>query len=100
MPEATPAPASTTTSAPSAPIFFTVSGVAPTRRSVLSLSAGTPTFMLPPGSPLLLTLDAPFQRFDGRGAREAGNDARSSKENGHQDEDDHDYRQTPPHQLD
>src|SRR5437588_3043211 len=42
-----PAPDCTTTSAPSAFIFFTVSGVAPTRGSK-SDSAGIAIFMMPP----------------------------------------------------
>src|ERR1700685_522613 len=41
MPDFTPAPGSTTTSAPSAFIFLTVSGVAATRGSAASLSRAT-----------------------------------------------------------
>src|SRR5215469_14514735 len=48
MPDFTPAPVSTATSAPSARIFFTVSAVAATRGSAGSISAGTATFMMPP----------------------------------------------------
>src|SRR5215213_2209474 len=50
MPDFTPAPLCTTTSAPSALIFFTVSGVAATRGSG-SVSAGIATFMRPPRRP-------------------------------------------------
>src|ERR1044072_2470067 len=48
MPDFTPAPVSTTTSAPSAFIFLTVAGVAATRGSAGSASAGTAIFMMPP----------------------------------------------------
>src|SRR5258707_1338553 len=48
MPDFTPAPVSTTTSAPSTFSFFTVSGVAATRGSAGSASAGTAIFMMPP----------------------------------------------------
>jgi hypothetical protein len=44
MPDLTPAPGSTATSAPSATIRFTVSGVAETRNSPPSLSAQTAIF--------------------------------------------------------
>src|SRR6185436_10517817 len=48
MPDFTPAPVSTTISAPSALSFFTVSGVAATRGSAGSASAGTAIFIMPP----------------------------------------------------
>src|SRR5918996_1279223 len=54
MPDLTPAPGSTATSAPSPIIFLTVSGVAATRGSDGSDSAPTAIFMLP--------LTAPFGR--------------------------------------
>src|SRR5580704_8870336 len=48
MPDFSPAPGSTATSAPSAIIFLTVSGVAATRGSPASTSPATATFMIPP----------------------------------------------------
>src|SRR5690349_8054248 len=45
MPDLTPAPGSMATSAPSAIIFFTVSGVAATRGSAGSISTGMAIFM-------------------------------------------------------
>jgi hypothetical protein len=50
MPDFTPAPGSTATSAPSAIIFLTVSGVAATRGSPASVSAATAIFIKSSGA--------------------------------------------------
>src|SRR5262245_1576747 len=54
MPDFTPAPCSTATSAPSETNFFTVSGVAATRGSPGSVSAAIAIFMKPPTAARLL----------------------------------------------
>src|SRR6187399_1550673 len=77
MPDFTPAPVSTTISAPSAFSFLTVSGVAATRGSAASTSAGTAIFMEPP-----------------RGRE------RSNEEIGHQDEQDNEENDAPFGQRD
>jgi hypothetical protein len=50
MPDFTPAPGSTATSAPNALNFLTVSGVPATRVSAESISAAIAIFMMPPAA--------------------------------------------------
>src|ERR1700693_1306404 len=75
-----PAPGSTATCAPRPISFLTVSGVAATRGSLVSASAGIAIFMLPPTR--AWSSEAALQRQYGR--------ERSGEEIGHQNEqDDH-----------
>src|SRR6202165_3319312 len=93
-----PAPASTRTSAPSARIFFTLSGVAATRGSVSSASAGMAIFMLPPG-PRSDCTDAQAVPMR-RPAAARGHVWNSGEENGHGQENDGDHHQGAFHQSD
>src|SRR5581483_6337419 len=93
MPDFTPAPGSTATSAPSALSFLTVSGVAATRSSSGSSSAAMATFMMPPAAGPR-GRHQPAMRWDAPGAADA---AESGEENPHQDEKHDNESETPLH---
>src|SRR6187397_53809 len=89
MPDLTPAPGCTATSAPSPIIFLTVSGVAATRGSDRSASAATAIFIMPP--------TAARSR---RGRLQAPNREpnRSSQKIGHSHDDEDDNAHDPFHE--
>src|ERR1700748_567656 len=94
-PDLMPAPGSTTTSAPSALNFFTVSGEAATRGSAGSISLATAIFMRSPHG---------ARRAHNTGVAPANRGApsteRSDQENRHQDQDERNGRRAEFHQLD
>src|ERR1700704_1020163 len=90
MPDLTPAPGCTATSAPSPIIFFTVSGVAATRGSDGSASAATAIFIMPPTA-------APLWRA---GGPRGGEPDRSGQKIGHSGNNDDDKAAHPLYQRD
>src|SRR5262245_55204719 len=90
MPDFTPAPCSTATSAPSAISFLTVSGVAATRGSPASVSAATAIFMTAPMA--VRASGAPRRRAH------AGRRQRSGQEISHETEEDNVEDDAPLHQ--
>src|SRR4051812_16047513 len=90
MPDFTPAPGCTATSAPSPIIFLTVSGVAATRGSDGSASAATAIFIMPPTA-----ARSHRRRCEASGCEEPN---RSGQEIGHPDQDDDDKSQGPFHE--
>src|SRR6185312_4721832 len=93
MPDFTPAPGSTATSAPSATSFLTVSGVPATRGSAGSVSAAIAIFMQPPGAAEVENSGTTQQPPAWRS--EAGSDEEIS----HQNQDDHDGDDVPLQEL-
>src|SRR5215471_20177898 len=93
-PDLMPAPGSTTTSAPSALNFFTVSGEAATRGSAGSISLATAIFVGPPDG----ARRAQYRRCAGCDAAQPND--RSDQEVRHQDQDDRDGERAVLHQLD
>src|SRR5689334_9713806 len=99
MPDLTPAPGSTATSAPSAVIFLMVSGVAATRGSPASTSAATATFMIPPTAASRVVGSMGLSRRL-PGPPEAATPFGSDEEDGHENDDDDDGREHAFHQID
>src|SRR3954447_18051418 len=92
MPDLTPAPGCTATSAPSPIIFLTVSGVAATRGSDGSASAATAIFIMPPTA-------GPHLAGSGSGPQ-GGEPDRSGQKIGHSGDDEDDKAPHPFHQRD
>src|SRR5436190_10201667 len=90
MPDLTPAPGCTATSAPSPIIFLTVSGVAATRGSDGSASAATAIFIVPPTAAPHLAGSGP----------QGGEPDRSGQKIGHSGDDEDDKASHPFHQRD
>src|SRR5262245_29671290 len=90
MPEPSPAPALTITSAPSPLSFLAVSGVTATRGSEASSSPGIAIFMRPPVVP---TTRPGWRRVGSATRRTSGQERR------HQDEDEDNEANGPLHQL-